>query len=172
MSRPVAQGTALPLRWRAGDGEESLPLYVQATIKSDDNGLEISGSPVLLTVDADAWYKNNTVPFPDATGVTVVYEAFYDAGLTLRSHQDAIDRFHRLEDVQGGGSSSSSVGSDPIIIQVEDDSLSMITDQEDALSVGVSTEEDVALQVDDGEDLSVGVESDGDALILEVDDGN
>lgn len=85
-------GDLIPLVVQLYDGNESK--YVKATLQDPDDNF-LAGSPVTLTHKHDGLYEDKSITMPDKQWITVNYQVYDDAGLTIPSqfHSNAIERF-------------------------------------------------------------------------------
>lgn len=135
--------------------------FVKAIVR-DVSGVEVSGSPAMLSHIGEGLYTNSTdVIYPvGTTSVTATYEVFEDVLLTMRSFDYYIDGDVYYLDYD---------------IKIEDDLLKIFNDLEILIS---SIHTDLIGEIDDmtcligevSEDIIVGEVIDGSDLVGEIDD--
>lgn len=85
-------GETIPLSLKLFDGASNK--FVRATLR-DATGMQIVGSPALLSHVGEGQYTNSSFAMPNTDYVNVSYQVFDDAGLTTLStlYSDGQERF-------------------------------------------------------------------------------
>jgi len=91
MSTPLKVGQIIPLVCQLEDGDTTK--FVNAIV-TDQGGIPVAGSPLVLTHTGNGTYENDTLVMPDEDFISATFQVFDDAGLTIPSrHGDTADFF-------------------------------------------------------------------------------
>ena len=121
MSELLNIGDKIYLKLQLSNGNTGK--FVRAVVR-DEDGVEISGSPVALTHVGGGLYKDQSLTFPSTDEVTAQYAVYDDSGFTtLNSSYDQVTDVYQKNPTSGGGSGGSCAPDTVIEGEVDDNNI-------------------------------------------------